>query len=178
MTRWVPAFGYEDCYAVSDDGQMARTTTHGGKPKWKLIAPRPKRDGYITFHLCKAGQRKDVPVAPLMWKSFNGPIPPHLQVDHKDSDRTHNRLENFRLLTQAENVRRAWTEKRRLSPLRKFTADEVREVISILKKGLTRDFAAAKFGVSKTCIRKIDIGETYLEVLRDQVSSCAETKQL
>ena len=40
-----------------------------------------------------------------VWKLANGKIPPGLEIDHIDNDRTNNDLSNLRLATRAENAR-------------------------------------------------------------------------
>ena len=42
-----------------------------------------------------------------MYELFNGKIPQGLLVDHKNRDRTDNRIKNLRLITKAENARNA-----------------------------------------------------------------------
>lgn len=43
----------------------------------------------------------------LVWEAFKGPIPDRLEVNHKNLDRSDNRLENLELLTHRENVNHA-----------------------------------------------------------------------
>ncbi len=94
---WKPILGYEDCYSVSDTGQVARTSTYGTSPRsvWKQLAPRPKRGGYLTFHLCKDGVRKDPLAHRLVWEAFNGQIQKDLEINHINGSKTDNRIENL-----------------------------------------------------------------------------------
>lgn len=41
----------------------------------------------------------------ILWVFHYGPIPPGMQIDHIDHDRSNNRIENLRLVTHSENQR-------------------------------------------------------------------------
>jgi len=43
----------------------------------------------------------------VVWEYFNGQIPSGLHIDHVDHDRTNNKIENLRCVSQAENARNA-----------------------------------------------------------------------
>lgn len=104
--EWRPVLGFEDCYAVSNEGQVARIATYGANPRkvWKLLAPRPKRDGYVTFHLSRNGKSSDPLAHRLVWEAFNGPILEGFEINHKDSVRPNCRLDNLELMTRSQNV--------------------------------------------------------------------------
>jgi hypothetical protein len=55
----------------------------------------------------KNGNYRRVSVHRAVWEAFNGPIAGRLEVNHKNLDRSDNRLENLELLTHQENVRHA-----------------------------------------------------------------------
>lgn len=44
----------------------------------------------------------------LVWESFNGKIPEGMVLDHINGNRSDNRLENLRLVSQSENVKNAY----------------------------------------------------------------------
>lgn len=43
----------------------------------------------------------------LMWEAVHGPIPPGLEIDHRNGRKGDNRIRNLDLVTRRENVRRA-----------------------------------------------------------------------
>ena len=106
MPVWKPILGYEDCYQISNDGLVARTMTYGTapRPRWKPVAQRIKRDGYVTYHLCRNGTRKDARAHRLVWEAFNGPIAHGLEINHKNGIKTDNRLVNLEVVSRSENV--------------------------------------------------------------------------
>lgn len=40
----------------------------------------------------------------IIWETFNGPIPPGYEIDHKDNDRGNNALSNLQLVTHKQNI--------------------------------------------------------------------------
>jgi hypothetical protein len=107
---WKPVLGYEDCYSVSDRGEIARTATYGSKPRkvWKPLAPRQKRAGYVTFHLCKNGVRKDPLGHRLVWEAFNGKIQEGLEINHLNGAKSDNRLSNLEACSKSINMRHSF----------------------------------------------------------------------
>jgi hypothetical protein len=43
----------------------------------------------------------------MVWEAFNGPIEGRLEINHKDLDRSNNRLENLEIVTHQQNLQHA-----------------------------------------------------------------------
>lgn len=43
----------------------------------------------------------------VVYIMHNGPIPEGMEVDHKDEDKTNNRIDNLTLLTHAQNIKKS-----------------------------------------------------------------------
>lgn len=178
MERWKPVVGFETCYAVSDQGRVARIATYGKVPSaiHKICAPRIKSDGYVSYHLSFLGKARDAPAHRLVWAAFEGPIPDHLEINHKNSKRSDNRLENLELLTRSQNAAYAFSHNGRKpanNPQRgsrngsaKLSEADIPEIIRLYDSGLMAWEIAQKYGVTNTCISTIIRGETWRHVER------------
>ena len=72
------------------------------------------RQGQPTGYVCADGyvrlggnQSRHQYAHRIVWEAANGPIPPGMQIDHKNGDRADNRIRNLDLVTRQENVLRA-----------------------------------------------------------------------
>lgn len=94
---WMPIEGFDD--EVSDLGNF-RNFKFGYERKRK---PTLNSLGYLVITLTKNGKQTVKRVNRVVWEAFNGPIPPGMQVNHINEDKTDNRLENLNLMTSKEN---------------------------------------------------------------------------
>jgi len=164
--NWKPIPGYEDCYAVSDKGRIARTATYGKNPqlRWKFMKPRRKRGGYMVAHLCKDGKDRDLIVHRLVWTAFCGEVPDGLEINHKNGQKDDNTLENLEVVTKSENMIHAYEVLGwRPSPHRNFargsrtgnaklTEAEIPEILRLHRSGLKNTEIAQMFNVSAVLI--------------------------
>lgn len=103
---------YSEYYLVSSHGNVI---SH--KAKWKNGKNRPpkmlsKHDNSYGYHIVSLNRNKklkSISVHQAVYYSFNGGCPcgRSLVVDHIDKDKKNNNLNNLRLITHAENVRRS-----------------------------------------------------------------------
>lgn len=107
MEEWRSISGYEGLYEVSDLGRvrsLPRATTKG-----RVLKPYiSKHNGYCYVTLSKNNNRASKRVHTLIMSAFN-PIDKkpgydkNHTINHKDGDKTNNRLSNLEWLTQSEN---------------------------------------------------------------------------
>ena len=90
-------------YSVSSKGRIRNDET------FRLLRPS-LTNGYYKVRLSKNGQVKDILVHRLIYCVFNDldEIPEGHIIDHKDTNKLNNRLDNLRLLTCSENVKQAY----------------------------------------------------------------------
>lgn len=81
----------EKPFFITDNGEIYSNTR-----KYKCSK---RKNGYC----CVTVNYKTFYVHRLVWEAFNGEIPDGYEIDHKNTVRTDNRLENLRLTTPKEN---------------------------------------------------------------------------
>lgn len=86
---WKEILGYERTYEVSNFGRVRNIRTG------KILKPTNDKDGYLQLVLSKNGTRKTVKVHRLVAYAFL-PNPQNLpQINHKDEDKTNNKVDNL-----------------------------------------------------------------------------------
>jgi hypothetical protein len=98
--RWIP--GYEGLYDVSD---MGRVRSYKGELKF---LKQGSNCGYFHVILYKNNKKKKFGVHQLVAMAFLGHVPDgrKLVPDHIDKNKSNNRVENLRIVTQRENCSR------------------------------------------------------------------------
>lgn len=86
-------------YAISDLGEVMSVKSG------RRISTRKLYDGYYVAILRVDGRKRRFFVHRLVLKAFVGPCPDEHEVDHKDRDRSNNRLDNLRYATKSQNNR-------------------------------------------------------------------------
>ena len=97
MEEWKNVIGYEGLYEVSNIGNVRNV-------KRNTLLRLSKNQGYIQVWLYKNGIRAGLKVHRLVAEAFL-PNPDNLpQVNHKDEDKTNNRVENLEWCTAKYNT--------------------------------------------------------------------------
>lgn len=95
---WKDIPNYEGLYQASNFGRI--------KSKTKILKPNYTQNGYLKVNLSKNGKSTTFLVHLLVARTFFGYK--ELQVDHKDTNKSNNHLDNLEYVTQQENIIRAW----------------------------------------------------------------------
>lgn len=109
--KWLPVFGYEGHYEVSDQGNVRSLTRTVVFPdgRSRLAPGRVLRiqfsDIYPKVSLKLQGVSRTKNVHALVALAFHGPRPEGADVCHNDGDRQNNRADNLRYDTRSENNR-------------------------------------------------------------------------
>lgn len=115
MEIWIPIVGYEGRYSVSNFGNIA--SHRGGKTR--ILKPTLNRSGYTYVDLCKNGMRRSHRVNVLVANHFL-PKPNGMEeVNHKDENKSNNRVENLEWCTHRYNMNYGTRTGRAISHLRK-----------------------------------------------------------
>lgn len=159
LEQWKPIVDFP-WYEVSDYGHVRQVGNDSG-----FFNPKPNNKGYIMVTLRRPGvKRTSWAVHRLVLETFVGPCPPNHVTNHKNCDKTDNRLENLEWVPQSYNVEHAiknghfyfsakMGERNHAS---KLTADQVREIRRIhAETHCAYRILADKFGVSRCTIGQI-----------------------
>lgn len=165
MERWIWT-GLRE-YWVSDRGRVARKIGD----VMRLRRPTKNSRGYLILDINIGGTRKgrkSRTVHSLVLEAFAGPRPtPSHQGNHKDGDRTNNRVENLEWVTPSENQihglsvlgnKRARGEAHGNARL---TEERVHEIRALLAAGVRKMDVARWGGISPKTIRDIEHGESW-----------------
>lgn len=111
---YVPIHKYQDCYEVSNFGNvrsitrhLPRTnkfgTTHLKLFRSKQLSKKENRNGYLEVNLWKNNKSKMFSVHRLVLETFNPTRNTTLEVNHIDGNKHNNRLENLEWVTSSQN---------------------------------------------------------------------------
>lgn len=100
---WKDILGFENKYQASNFGRIKSLNYHR-EGREEILKQHKTNRGYLHVILCKNGKSKWYFVHRLVWSAFNGEIPEGMQINHKDEDKSNNRLDNLELVTRKENI--------------------------------------------------------------------------
>jgi hypothetical protein len=111
---------YEGLYQVSNLGNvksLSREVLKKGKyiSKEKILKGGKDKDGYYIVSLCKDRKPKTMKVHILVAMAFLGHVPigtNKICIDHINNIKNDNRLENLQLLTNRQNISKAFLGKK------------------------------------------------------------------
>jgi len=159
---WLPIKGYEGLYEISNLGRvksLERTIKYkNGKSKFKkctILNIKPGKWGYIRAYLTNLQQiEKSFFVHRLVAEYFIPNPDNKPQVNHKNSIRHDNAVENLEWCTCSENIRHAFKEgfKKPLKgldcPSHKLTEQQVLEIRSKKFEGESYSYLSSLYSIS------------------------------
>jgi hypothetical protein len=175
---WLPIPGYEGIYSVSNLGQVRRDK--GGRRTYagRLLKPSTDKDGYLRVDLYFDKIPKHFHVHKLVTLAFLGLRPLKYVVNHKDTNKKNNRVENLEYVTDRQNKDHAkehglyrapsvpYDHLKRGSQINtaRLTEVDIPVIRNLLKKGWKHREIAKQFGVTRACISFISRGEHWKHV--------------
>jgi hypothetical protein len=102
-----PVKGYEDIYWITIDGRVFS--------KRRELSPQLNpQTGYMTVYLTKDHKSRTMTVHRLVALTFIPIRKSKPQVNHKNSIKTDNRVENLEWCTHGENMQHSWNHRRKV----------------------------------------------------------------
>ena len=103
---------------------------HNKKTKRVSIGIK-KFNGYFNITLSQTGlQRKTIDVHRFVFECIEGDIPDGMQINHKDSNKQNNCIDNLEVVTRSENVKHAYAAKKYKTKI-EITTDKPIESIKL-----------------------------------------------
>lgn len=109
MEDWKEIKGYEGLYEISSYGNV-RSLNYKRTCQAKILKTRINRHGYEVVDLSKDGVRKTCQVHRLVAEAFLFNPEGFDTVDHIDSNKTNNHLNNLQWMSNGDNTRKAWND--------------------------------------------------------------------
>lgn len=101
--------------SIDDEGRIWRHKAFRAG-RWVDITPRRAENvggkGYFRLSLQIDGKLCSVMAHRVIWTHFKGPIPTGLQINHKDLDKTNNRVDNLEVVTADGNIQHSYAHGR------------------------------------------------------------------
>ena len=139
-------------YAASKDGEILNVKT--GRILKKILTV----NGYLTFKIFdkKLIKTKTYYIHRFEWECVKGDIPEGFVIDHIDSVKTNNKIENLQLLTVSENVRKGNNK-----PIKSFNIknNKQKKYESITSASLELDIS---FSIISNICRKVNYYKTVI----------------
>lgn len=154
---------YEGLYAVTKDGKVW-SYPKKYRPYGKWLKPIIEKTGYISYNLrsnCYSRRKK---AHRLVMETYNPTDNINLEVDHIDSNKLNNNLENLQWVTHSQNVQFSHTRGNRKNVkyskgINKYNAilnyKKASNIRKLRKKGMYIKDLSKKFCVSQSCIKNV-----------------------
>ena len=101
---WMPAFGFERFYEVSNQGDVRRIGSN------KCLAKNLMGAGYVKADLWADNKRTQTSVHRLVALTFLPPSHDGMEVNHKDGNKTNNHVSNLEWVTKSQNEKHSREE--------------------------------------------------------------------
>ena len=183
--QWLPVVDFEGIYELSSHGDVRRVGRAacrgkgrgGGARVGRILKTQRHSAGYLQIQLWRNGQPSTVLIHILVAAAFIGQPPQgHVEVNHKDGDKTNACSANLEYITPSGNQLHAWRTGLRgpqnwsrgeRHPNARLTEADVRAIRRLYQPrvyGTPR--LAREFGVSVQTIHSIVTGKAWKEVAR------------
>jgi hypothetical protein len=156
MEIWKKAKDFEENYVVSSYGRVMNYKTE------KILKLNPHHNrGYLKVGLRKNGKQYTINVHRLIARTFIPNPKNKREVNHKDTNKSNNRVNNLEWMTGKENTRHSIRKGLKKTKLTYRIAEQIRK--EYIPNVITQNDLALKYGVKKCTIRDIVGHRTWRE---------------
>jgi hypothetical protein len=158
-----PIKGYNDQYFAHPDGYIyssEQITSDGRRIRGRVLKATKRPDGYHTVTLYSKGKKVQYLLHRLLCSTLLDGYDEDLQVNHKDLNKSNNRLDNLEMVTPLENSRHA-SANGHFPKTNCLPKEVVEEIRTRLKRGEQQKDIALIVGVSRSAVCRINKGVTY-----------------
>ena len=121
---------------------------HKASDEWRVKTPSVT-EGYLQYILFRGrGKGKGIGVYAqhVTWLAAGRSIPEGMELDHDDSVKANNRLDNLKCVTHKQNIaNRRHRDPDCIKPYKRLTKDEVAEILKCQRKGESAYSLAKRF---------------------------------
>jgi hypothetical protein len=174
---WLPIIGYENCYKISNQGQVKslsrsirRTTPE------KILKLQFNTKGYQMVTLYNETGRKQHAIQRLVAKAFIPNPENKPQVNHIDGDKTNNSVDNLEWSTSKENLDHAVklglkaSAKGESNSMSKLTAETIKLAKTMLLQGHTLTYIGQTLNVHRSTIGKVTQGKSWKHLENENIA--------
>ena len=175
LWKYVP--NSDNRYLVSNYGRILTTGYKGGK-KCSIMKPAKDNQGYLRTMLKLNGRVRTIKVHRIVAQTWIPNEENKLQVNHKNFDRSDNRVENLEWMTPKENCLYSFNAGRIIRPVctnfvkgeqigtSKLTELEIKEIRQKFKPRVyTREMLGKEYNVAPATIKDIILKKSWKHVL-------------
>lgn len=166
MEHWKDIKGFEGLYQVSDFGRV-KSLNYNHTNESRILKTRKQRNGYLLVNLNKKGKQYFFLVHRLVAETFLENPENLPQVNHKDENKTNNRVENLEWKSPKDNCNHGTRNER--SAKTRTNGKLSKQVLQYTKNGeFVKEWVSLseikrKLGYNKSAISKVCRGNTRLK---------------
>jgi len=148
---------FEGLYAISKLGEIWSHKTNA------KLKPIKLKIGYTVVNLHKNRKRHVLYIHRLVMRTFVGPCPKGMNVNHKNGIKADNRLQNLEYLTYSDNEKHAYKFLKKIYPAKKgidqwrhkFTEQDILKIRQLYKEGIRQPMIAKIYNCTQPAISAI-----------------------
>ena len=146
--QWKESSMVGDKYLISSNGRIKSLYSQ------KILKPVKRKDGYSVYSIWNNGIQKTFLAHRIICDAFIGKIQPTKEVNHKNGDKSDNRIDNLEYVTHSENSLHM-TNVLKKNKKMKFTDNQIIKIRELFSLGQSYKKIMNMFNISQSYFRYI-----------------------